>query len=887
MRWLARFQMRLKTLLQRERAGSRLDDELRFHLDQQMRENMAAGMSRKEARKAALRSFGNPALLREQARATWSWTSLELLWRDLRYGARTLRRTPGFAVMAILVMALGIGANVALFTIVRSVLLKPLPFRDPDHLMRLYERTLDDRFPFNSSAAGVYAAWKKENKSFSAMAISGGAGYNLSGTQGQLPETVRAATFSSDFLPLLGVQPALGRNFAQSDDQPSANGTVLLSWGLWERRYGGDPKILGQTILLDSKPYTVIGVMPAWFAYPEAAIQLWTPVYYKESPQLMQALDDHDFRVIGRLRPGVTPKQAVAELSVITKRLHDEHADNPFVSFGANIRPLLDSIVGDVKTPLYVLLAATGCVLLIACLNVANLLVARSESRRKELAIRTALGGSRMQLLRERLMESLIISALGGTLGLALAQVAVTWLVSTRQEMTRIESIHLDGMVVLFAAGLIVLCTLFAGLISAAGVTRRQPFAVLQESSRSASSSHSRAWLRKVLLAVEVGLTVVLLIASGLLLKTYVKLRSENLGCITNNVLTMSFTLPQAKYNQVKAVAFFEDLLARVRGLGSVRAAGLISPVLPGDGSGGDNGFTIIGRPPLPVGKGVTANHRWAEPGYFAAIGIPILRGHTFDKTERPGRSTEVIISNAFAKQYFPNEDPIGHELITWGDKHYRIVGVVGDTLLWLGEPPHPMMYFALYGSGEINPKNFVNGATLVISSDENVIRFALPAQQIFQQMDRDLPVSDILTMNQVIGRNTQDASFDATLLLAFAILSVVLAAVGLYGVLSYLVTQRTAEIGIRIALGAQRKQVLQLVLVDGLKPALVGLAIGLAASASATQLIESMLYGTKPLDLSIFAVVTGLLLLVAAFACLAPAWRASRLDPIQALRVE
>jgi putative ABC transport system permease protein len=318
-----------------------------------------------------------------------------------------------------------------------------------------------------------------------------------------------------------------------------------------------------------------------------------------------------------------------------------------------------------------------------------------------------------------------------------------------------------------------------------------------------------------------------------------------------------------------------------------VHAAGLVFPVLPGDGYGGDNRFTIVGKPPLPKGKGQLANHRWTDPGYFSAIGIPILRGHTFDETERPGHATEVMISDALARQYFPGEDPIGQHLITSDAHSYQIVGIVGDTRLAAGEPPHPMMYFSLYASESVDATDFTNGATLVIRSNQDVTQLALPAQKIFQQMDRDLPVSDILTMDQVIGRDTLDASFDATLLMAFAILSVILAAVGLFGLLSYIVTQRTAEIGIRIALGAQRTQVLRLVLMDGLRPAIFGLIFGLVVSAAATRLIQSMLYATQPLDPAIFALVSLTLLLVAALACMIPAWRASRLDPMQALRTE
>ena len=433
-----------------------------------------------------------------------------------------------------------------------------------------------------------------------------------------------------------------------------------------------------------------------------------------------------------------------------------------------------------------------------------------------------------------------------------------------------------------FTIGLVVLCAAFAGLISSLPAKNDEVLTSLQESSRSHSAGHVRVRLRAVLLTLEVGLTVVLLIGAGLLLRSYDKLRATDLGCITENVLKMDLTLPQARYKQpAQVVNFFESLLPRVRNLPGVAAAGLVFPVVPGDGSGGDNGFVIAEHPPIPLGKMQDALHRWVDPGYFAAIGIPILRGHTLDDNQQPGHATEVVISNTFARQYFPQEDPIGKHLITWGKYRYEIVGVVGDTGTGAGDQIRPAMYFPLYASEDIN------GAALVIRSNQDVTAFALPVQRIVAQLDRDLPVSDVLTMDQVMGRNTMDASFDATLLVVFAALALLLAAVGLFGVLSYIVTQRTSEIGIRIALGARREQVLRLVLTDGLKPALFGLILGLAASAGTVQLIESMLYDTKPLDPTIFAAVAAVLLLVAALACLLPAWRASRLDPMQALRTE
>jgi predicted permease len=522
-------------------------------------------------------------------------------------------------------------------------------------------------------------------------------------------------------------------------------------------------------------------------------------------------------------------------------------------------------------------------VLLIACLNVANLLVARAATRRKELAVRTALGASRLRLLRQHLMESLLLSAAGGMVGLALAYGAIQWFVSTRHDMARVDAIHADGTVVAFTLALVVLCALFAGAISSLNAKGNDVLPSLQESSRSTSAGSARTRLRAVLLSLEVGLTVVLLIGAGLLLKSYDKLRSANLGCSTTNVLKMDLSLPMARYGQPTQVTnFFDSLLARARSLPGVRAAGLISPVVPGDGYGGDSGYVVVEHPTPPPSQRRYANHRWVDSGYFAAIGIPILRGHTLSGIERDGHPHEVLINESFARLEFPNEDPIGKHLHHWGhEQPFQIVGIVGDTLLAPGEPTRPMMYFQLLGDENMNE------ASLVVRSDHDVTQQSLPVQRIVAGLDRDLPVSDILTMDQVMGRSTMDASFDATLLLVFAGLSLLLAAVGLFGVLSYIVAQRTSEIGIRIALGAQREQVMRKVLLDGLRPALFGLVLGLAASAGAARLIQSMLYGTQPLDPAVFAAVSVTLLLVAALACLVPAWRASRLDPMQALRTE
>jgi putative ABC transport system permease protein len=782
-------------------------------------------------------------------------------------------------------MGLGIGANVGLFTVVRGVLLKPLPFQDPDRLVMLYESHFheNDMTFFNPVAAGMYDEWKKQNRSYTNLALAQSIRVGLSGSGGQLPEKLNSALFSWDMLRTLGVQPALGRDFTKDDDTSAANGTVLLSWGLWKRRFGGNSAILGQTIELDSRPFTVIGVMPAWFDFPSPSTQLWTPVYHDKPEDIMTSLSNHMFRVVGRLKPGASASQGMADLSIISRRIHNAHLNDPFVLRSANSRPLLEHIVGEIKKPLYVLLEATCCLLLIACLYVANLLVARAAARRKELAIRTALGGGWLRLMRERLMECLLLSAAGGALGLLLASAALQWLTRTRNDMSRVESIHIDGVVAAFTVGVIVLCALFSGLIAAFSTSDKRILGALHEASRSASGGSARATLRKVLLTVEIGLTVILLVGAGLLIKSYERLRSADMGCITQDVITMHLGLPDARFATHSLRAnFYDALLERVRALPGVDAAGFAT-IVPGQGYGMDLTFSIVEHPPLPQGSGLFALSRWADPKYFGAMGIPILRGRTFDGGKRLDAANEVIISQSFATQYFPDEDPLEKHIRARG-KDAVIVGIVGDTRYAIGETPRPVQYYPLDAGVE-------TVGTLVIRSSHDPShdpeQFALPVQRIVSEMDPDLPVSDILTMNQLLGKSTLNQNFNTTLLAAFAALSLLLAAVGLFGVMSYIAAQRTTEIGIRIALGAKREDVMRKMLLDGMRPAVVGLVLGLAASLAIGRLMRELLYEIKPLDPEVFAVVAAMLLAVAAFACIVPAWRASRLDPIQALRTE
>lgn len=857
--------------------------EIEQHLAQEIDENLARGMSHEEAQRQAYLKFGSPRRVREEIRQR-NTLLFEDTWRDLRYAVSALARTPGFTVVAVLIMALGIGANTALFTIVQSVLLKPLPFQDPDRLIQLYEKSPNGGRQFSYVAPGMYAAWKQQAPSVEQMAIYGTDSINLSGDGGDLPEKIRYAECSWNLFPMLGIKPALGRFFLQAEDRRDANGTVVLTHSLWMRRYGGSAAIIGRTILLDARPYTVIGILPAWFNYPDARTQLWAPIYHEKGPEAMQQVDNHNYFVIARLRSGATMAQALSEVDTAEKRVHMNHP-TPSTGSAANARTMLDGVVHDAKTQLYVLLAATSCVLLIACLNVANLLVARSAARRKETAIRAALGGSRWRLLREQVTESVVLAMAGGILGLPLAWLGAHWLVQSQTDLARAQAVHMDGISILFGLGVIAVSGMLAGLIPATSLVRGSLLEPLQESSRANSAGRGRTHLRRLLLVAEVALTVILLTTAGLLLKSYQRLRSSDLGCTAQNVLTMRFSLPEVRYdNPAKVASLYEQLLSRVRALPGVKAAG-VTTALPGQGYGGDTRFSIPEHPASPGGQIRDALVRGADPGYFQAMQIPVLSGRSFQDRERLANTHSVIVSNSFAREYFPNENPLGKhvkavDIRDVPPEGFEVVGVVGNTLWSLTEAESPTLYFPLYSGGW-------PAAAIAVRSDRDPTGLALPIQRVLAQLDPDLPVSDVLTMEQSIDKSTLDQSFTSMLVLSFALIALLLAAVGLYGVLSYLVTQRTIEIGIRIALGSQRGEVMRLMLVEGLRPAWMGLGLGLLGAGFAVRLIQQTLFGVKPLDWSVFVAVSLMLSFVAALACALPAWRASRLDPMQALRSE
>lgn len=869
----------------RRRRDAELQDEIRSYLEEETAENITRGMSSEEAKRQAHIKLGNPQEVREALWRQNTFTAIEDIWRDLRYAARTIRRSPGYTIIAVLVMALGIGANVALFTVVRSVLLNPLPFPFAYRLIALYGKT--DAGKGGSVAAADFYDWQSESRSFEQMAIWRWTGYNITSNRGELPEFLQAVTCSWNLFSTLGVQPALGRSFTNADDTDEASPVVILSWTFFERRFNGDPSIIEKTIRLNLQPYTVVGILPQWFTYPDPKIQLWTP-YHKGIPTtILHSHYSHTSHVIARLRSGVSLNEATQEVSAIQHGVFTRFSGGGPVPSAVISLPLLDDVIRNAKASLYMLMAAVCCLLLIACLNLSNLLVARAVARRKEMATRSALGGSRLRLICQQITECVLICFSGGALGVFFAAAAVRWLTTHWLDLPRAEAIHIDAAVLAFAVGVTSLAGLLSGILPAMLFTGHGAASALQNSARTLSGTASKASLRKGLLTVEFGLTAGLLVCAGLLFKTFLQLGSVDLGCTTHNILTMRYFLRGESYSKAEQiVAFQTQVLERVRRLPGVAAVGL-TDVVPGDGFYGDSTFSIPEhRSQLPETRD-SALFRTADPGYFQALQIPLVKGRFFTPTERLDHSNFVIINQKLAQEYFAGEDPLGkHIVVSWvgpTPESLEIIGVVGDTRYQLNEPARSMMWFPIFSGAS----SIAADTALAVRSVVDPAALSIPIQKTIAGIDPDLPVTHVLTMQEIVGESTANSGFEASLLGAFATLSLLLASVGLFGVLSYLVAQRTSEIGIRIALGARREQVLRLIFADGLRPAAIGLALGLCASVAVTREIQSQLYRTRPLDPGVFGFVGLVLLLVAGIACFVPAWRASRLDPMQALRTE
>jgi putative ABC transport system permease protein len=809
---------------------------------------------------------------------------MDRLLQNLRYAVRTLRKAPGFTALVVLTLALGIGANTAIFSVVNALLLRPLPYQEPDRLVRLYET-----FPLASGegqgsvSVPNFLDWREQTRTFDGLAAYSDGDVNLQGVD--RPERLSSVTATANLFSLLGARPRLGRTFVPTDDEPGAPPVVVLSEGLWEQRFGGDPGVLGETILLDGQAHTVVGVMPERFRFPAGAARtdVWLPL--KFTPSQAENRGSHWMAVLGRLRPGATLEAAGAEMSQIAARIEEQYPDQQ-EGRGIKLVPLRETVVGKVRPALLVLLGAAGLVLLIACANAANLLLARSAARRREIAIRTALGAGRGRVIGQFLTEALLLALAGAVLGLALAAAGIRVLVGLAgPSLPRAGEIGFDAGVVAFlvlVTGLTAVGFGLAPALQASGIRLHED---LKEGSGKASAGRSGQRFRSALVVSQIALSLVLLIGAGLLMKTFVALLSTETGMQTENVLTMNVSIPAQRYPDATATArFFDPVLEQVRSLPEVAAAGWTTH-LPLQAWGLNGPFTIEGRPaPATAAESPRAEFRGVSSGYFAALNIPLLRGRGITAQDAGDAPPVLVVNQTLAERYFPDGDPIGQRILLWDGFAIPIAGVVGDVrqaeltrepLAELYAPHSLMVQFGL------------TDMTLVVSTRIPSTTIAAAAQRAIEAVDPEQPVYNVQTMEQVVANSVSDRRLYLWLLGTFAAVALALAIAGIYGVIAYAVTQRTREFGIRIALGAQTASVLGLVLRHGAKLAVLGLLIGLPAAFALTRVLGSLLYGVSATDPVTFISVALLLISVALLASYLPAHRATRVNPTVALRAE
>ncbi|HEV3469187.1 MAG TPA: ABC transporter permease [Pyrinomonadaceae bacterium] len=802
---------------------------------------------------------------------------MRTLLQDLRYGLRRLSKSRGFTLVAVGALALGIGANTAIFSVVNAVLLRPLPYPEPEQLVQLWESRPRQNMARVESSPNEFLAWAEESQSFQQLAAVDFASFNLTG-RGE-PERVSAVLVTAGYFPLLGVAPELGRAFLAEEDQPGKNNVVVLSHDLWQNSFGSDPSVVNQTVSLDAVACTVVGVMPRGFRLPGDA-RLARPIAFTAEDRARAG--SHFLQVFGRLKDGVTRERAEAELAGIAARLEQTFAATN-VGHQIVIVPLHEQLVGDVRPALLVLLGAVGLVLLIACANLANLLLARAEARRKEVAVRAALGASRWRIVRQLLAESVLLSAAGGAAGLLLAVWGVDLLISLDPAgVRRVGEVSLDAGVLAFTVALSLATGVVFGLAPALQASKTDFVETLKEGGRSSSGGRRRSRLRSTLVASEVALTLVLLVGAGLLVKSFARLLEVDPGLDPRGVLTLDVSLPPAKYPERQQIAaFYEQLLAEVAALPGVEKAGAVN-VLPLGGNDTSNFVQIEGRPPLPSGQALRAGRRNVGADYFGALRIPLKGGRAFAPSDSAEAPPVVVINEAMARAFFAGEDPIGRRIRT-GDRSpwVTVVGVVGDVRhRGLDVETRPEMFFP-------HAQSPSREMTLAVRTAGDPVALVGPVRERVRAVDRDQPVGNVKTMEAWLAESVASRRFSVLLLAAFALVAAVLAALGIYGVVSYGVAQRTHELGLRIALGARRADVLRLVIRQGMKMTLVGAAVGLAASLALTRVMSGLLYGVSATDPSVYAAVSLLVAAVAFLACYVPARRATRVDPMEALRHE
>ena len=808
---------------------------------------------------------------------------METLLKDISYGVRGLWKRPGFTVVAVLTLALGIGANTAIFSVVNAVLLRPLQFRDPDQLVMIWEDAAFIGFPRNTPAPANYVDWKNQTQSFADVAATHELTFNLTG-DGE-PERVAAYGVTANFFPLFGVAPALGRGFTPEDDRPGAHKVVVLSQGLWQARYAGDSQIINRDIQLDGEKYTVVGIMPAGFQFFESDVRLWVPLALDAED--LASRGNHYLKVVARLKPGVTLNQAQADVAAVTTRIAKDHPDDMFDGkLGSLVTPLREELTGDVRGSLFVLLVAVAFVLLIACANVAGLLLARAVSRRREIALRVALGASRRRVIRQLLTESLLLSAAAGILGSILAYFSFAFLQKLiPEQMTLLTSLNLDLRILLFTLALSLATGVIFGLVPALQSAKVDLNNALKQSTRVTSTG----WLRSALIVFEVALSIVLLVGAGLLIQTLFQLFNQYAVLQPQQVLTMRTVLPLTKYKELpQRNGFYQQVLGRIEHLPGVTAAGYTTS-LPLLWKGGTTDFFPEGtKDPLP-GMAYDANHRQVSANYLQAMNIPLRQGRYFTDHDNENSMPVAIVNETMARQYWPGQNALGRRFrlgdATENTPWRQVVGIVADIRqMGLDEPVKAEMYFPYQQTKEYN---FYAPRDLAIRTSGDTSNVVSSVRQIIREVDPDQPISKVATMSEVLGVEAAPRRMGMIMLAAFAGLALLLASLGIYGVLAYFVNQHTNEIGVRMALGATQQNILGLVLKKGMGLTLLGTGIGLAVSFALTRLMSSLLFGVKPSDPLTFVAVPVLLAAVALVACLIPARKAMKVDPMIALRYE
>jgi len=809
--------------------------------------------------------------------------------QDFRDALRQLRKNPGFTAVAIAILALGIGANTAIFSVVNGVLLRPLPFKEPARLVRVWHVPPPASFPgmtmFAVSAAN-FTDWENQNHVFDGMAIYTYHGFTTTGAK---PEQVAAGAVSAGFFSTLGVQPMLGRALSPDEDQVGHSHVVVLSYRFWQEHFGSNPDIVGHDINLDGEGYLVAGVMPASFQFPDFA-QMWTPMAWTDQERAVRG--EHHYAVIARLKPGVEIKQAQAEMNTISERLQQLYpADDK--GWGAAVLPLHDDLVSDVRPALLVLWGAVAFVLVIACANVANLVLVKTFSRQKEIAIRTALGASWPRVLRQILSETVLLALAGGALGLACAHFGVLLIVAfLADKLPHSTEIALDWQVLTFTAVVSVVSGIVAGVLPALRLTRGDINQALKQGLGRTDADSGGHRTRGILVVSEVALSLILLVGAGLMIRSFQKLQGVNPGFDSQNVLTMNAMVSRAKFPQPsQQVSFFERVLQNVRALPGVESAAVIDDI-PLNNEGSHQPIAIEGRPVVPMSEQPEVDVRLISTGYMNAMHIPVLRGRDFSDTDIAGRPAAILISESMARQFWPGEDPLGKRLTMtfFPDAVREVVGVVGDVKLdSLDETrPNATLYFPLDQVSTPSTGGWNSfPMTLVVRSISGSAGMVSAVSNAVHTVDPDMPLRDILTMDELVANSISQQRFNMMLLGGFAALALLLAAVGIYSVLSYSVRQSVREIGIRLALGARLGDVLRGVVLEGMKPALLGAAIGAAGALALGRFVSSLIYDVRPTDPLTFLAVTILLAGVALLACVIPAYRATKVDPMVALRYE